>query len=1137
MKIHNRAISLLAGITMLFQVVSTASHQCPQGDRIRYSWYDLPETERQRFITTLRKLHSTSNKYSDCARLHYEQMQQFHNNPMFLPAHRRLLLDFETAMKSIDPQVVLPYWDWARYADKPSADPIWNYFSRDGNGRCVTDDVLESITDPEGNCLSRGIDRAGPPDGTYASYPVLLAEIKREDEFWEWAKNLELSAHNTVHYYVGGTLSTEWSAFDPLFYLHHTFIDYLWDIWQRASPKNSRLNKYGGTVKMVTHRLSDPVSGKWSSALVGIPRWTETVADVMDIEELCYTYHGYNATFIGPFERQNATLPSTTAVHYSTALPQSSSIVHSPSTSRQTQSEHHTTESKQQPSTSTSQTLSPSMTSPKKSTTVPLSSSHVPATSSRSRINVQSSKSSAMPVSSSRARLSSRSSSIRHVETPIYPAPSTIVRASSSRSSSSIRSQSSTRSHTATSSRKVILASSRTSRASSGIPAYPVVTTSQSRSLTYSTSHRSSATSAYPVASSTRKNLSSPTKTASPVTNTKKSTAIPYYSSHVPATSSRSRINVQSSKSSAMPVSSSRARLSSRSSSIRHVETPIYPAPSTIVRASSSRSSSSIRSQSSTRSHTATSSRKVILASSRTSRASSGIPAYPVVTTSQSRSLTYSTSHRSSATSAYPVASSTRKNLSSPTTTTLRITLTESLSSSKKALPTTVSSQHVSSTHSKSFAYSVSSMVFPSRSLTHSVGATSSLSTKESSSLQSSVSRSSSTPLVFRSSRQALPIVVSSLSLDSKPTSRPWITTPAYPVASTTLQTGSASHHLVTQTRSSSAFISVSSQLPHSPPLSGSLATVKASTVHSTSSPLKILPTGISSRSYHASSKTADRESLTLSGSRSSYNSQPQSMSTESLPAPSSSFTIATMATQCSSSAVLSFSYASSAAASSSKYLNVQQTTIISRPSVTTKSSQSVIPAVSRHSRPISSHRSNRHSNSCTESIMHVRPPATTNEVTIALETATRSTPFFELNQPVETGKPRPFIVKPHNSLPSKNNTVSVALGPPLLPIPEEYRRKMGISDADMNEVYRELAEVYNGVNEDIRAGKPLELPGFDNPVKLQVVKGIEFINQTAADNADGEEAKEAKHAPSAGLKFHQSYLTLIVATFLLLIT
>ena len=963
---------------MLFQVVSTASHQCPQGDRIRYSWYDLPETERQRFITTLRKLHSTSNKYSDCARLHYEQMQQFHNNPMFLPAHRRVLLDFETAMKSIDPQVVLPYWDWARYADKPSADPIWNYFSRDGNGRCVTDGVLESITDPEGNCLSRGIDRAGPPDGTYASYPVLLAEIKREDEFWEWAKNLELSAHNTVHYYVGGTLSTEWSAFDPLFYLHHTFIDYLWDIWQRASPKNSRLNKYGGTVKMVTHRLSDPVSGKWSSALVGIPRWTETVADVMDIEELCYTYHGYNATFIGPFERQNATLPSTTAVHYSTALPQSSSIVHSPSTSRQTQSEHHTTESKQQPSTSTSQTLSPSMTSPKKSTTVPLS------------------------------------------------------------------------------------------------------------------------------------------------------------SSHVPATSSRSRINVQSSKSSAMPVSSSRARLSSRSSSIRHVETPIYPAPSTIVRASSSRSSSSIRSQSSTRSHTATSSRKVILASSRTSRASSGIPAYPVVTTSQSRSLTYSTSHRSSATSAYPVASSTRKNLSSPTTTTLRITLTESLSSSKKALPTTVSYQHVSSTHSKSFAYSVSSMVFPSRSLTHSVGATSSLSTKESSSLQSSVSRSSSTPLVFRSSRQALPIVVSSLSLDSKPTSRPWITTSAYPVASTILQTGSASHHLVTQTRSSSAFISVSSQLPHSPPLSGSLATVKASTVHSTSSPLKILPTGISSRSYHASSKTADRESLTLSGSRSSYNSQPQSMSTESLPAPSSSFTIATMATQCSSSAVLSFSYASSAAASSSKYLNVQQTTIISRPSVTTKSSQSVIPAVSRHSRPISSHRSNRHSNSCTESIMHVRPPATTNEVTIALETATRSTPFFELNQPVETGKPRPFIVKPHNSLPSKNNTVSVALGPPLLPIPEEYRRKMGISDADMNEVYRELAEVYNGVNEDIRAGKPLELPGFDNPAKLQVVKGIEFINQIAADNADGE---EAKHAPSAGLKFHQSYLTLIVATFLLLIT
>jgi tyrosinase len=54
-------------------------------------------------------------------------------------------------------------------------------------------------------------------------------------------------AHNTIHYLVGGrhkySLSTlEYSAFDPLFFLHHSNVDRIFAIWQELQKKrgNSR---------------------------------------------------------------------------------------------------------------------------------------------------------------------------------------------------------------------------------------------------------------------------------------------------------------------------------------------------------------------------------------------------------------------------------------------------------------------------------------------------------------------------------------------------------------------------------------------------------------------------------------------------------------------------------------------------------------------------------------------------------------------------------------------------------------------------------------------------------------------------------------------------------------------------------
>ena len=68
-------------------------------------------------------------------RLHQESSSAWHRNLYFLPAHRMLLQDFERELVRVDPNAVLPYWDWTRHAGRPSADLIWNYFSRDGRVR------------------------------------------------------------------------------------------------------------------------------------------------------------------------------------------------------------------------------------------------------------------------------------------------------------------------------------------------------------------------------------------------------------------------------------------------------------------------------------------------------------------------------------------------------------------------------------------------------------------------------------------------------------------------------------------------------------------------------------------------------------------------------------------------------------------------------------------------------------------------------------------------------------------------------------------------------------------------------------------------------------------------------------------
>src|SRR5262245_52167163 len=88
---------------------------------------NLTTAERQAFVKAVLTLKNSvpsqmglTNRYDDYVQTHINAMMAetnsapgwAHKGPVFLPWHRKLLLDFERDLRLIDKNITLPYWDW-----------------------------------------------------------------------------------------------------------------------------------------------------------------------------------------------------------------------------------------------------------------------------------------------------------------------------------------------------------------------------------------------------------------------------------------------------------------------------------------------------------------------------------------------------------------------------------------------------------------------------------------------------------------------------------------------------------------------------------------------------------------------------------------------------------------------------------------------------------------------------------------------------------------------------------------------------------------------------------------------------------------------------------------------------------------
>lgn len=205
--------------------------------RVRKEYRMLTDQERNNFHNAIVLLKQDTsvppNKYDALASLHHlNTALSAHGGPNFLGWHRVYLVLCENALQEKIANVTIPYWD--NTIEEGLPDPRQSIlfsplFMGTSNGAVIQGPFAFWAT-PFGQ-LGRdvGSDRRlmTPNDIAAIMLQSIIADITNPNA--PETTNIE-ELHNSVHSYVGQQMSRiETASYDPMFYIHHAFIDCLWE--------------------------------------------------------------------------------------------------------------------------------------------------------------------------------------------------------------------------------------------------------------------------------------------------------------------------------------------------------------------------------------------------------------------------------------------------------------------------------------------------------------------------------------------------------------------------------------------------------------------------------------------------------------------------------------------------------------------------------------------------------------------------------------------------------------------------------------------------------------------------------------------------------------------------------------------
>ncbi len=256
--------------------------------KIRKSVNNLTPQEKKDFIEALLQL-KKDGRYDEYVHWHHAVMiptilpyephdpdyrNGAHRGPSFLPWHRAFLAAVEKDLQQINPNITIPYWDWT--VDSELSDPksalIWSDDFMGGNG--VESDQWRVAKGPfafnkgnwnipvghDGPALLRNfastVNSLPTKDDlkltmseylydtpNYNSSPFTIG-FRNRLEGWITKRGdyrvatTSSQMHNRVHLWVGGSMMPMTSPNDPVFFLHHCFVDKIWADWQAEKMKD-----------------------------------------------------------------------------------------------------------------------------------------------------------------------------------------------------------------------------------------------------------------------------------------------------------------------------------------------------------------------------------------------------------------------------------------------------------------------------------------------------------------------------------------------------------------------------------------------------------------------------------------------------------------------------------------------------------------------------------------------------------------------------------------------------------------------------------------------------------------------------------------------------------------------------------
>ena len=190
--------------------------------RIRRNVKSLSEEERTRLVSAMQAL-IDRGRYQEIGNLHGgppticpDTKNGFccSHDALLLPWHRLYMVQMEEELGE-----ALPYWDWTEDEEVPD---LWEGI------RAPIKEGVSSHCEPGKQFTTRNtniqIDTETQKSNTKRAFD--------EDNFSKFQQKM-IEPHNWLHIMVGCDMVVDGTAsYDPLFFLHHSYVDYQWAYWQ-----------------------------------------------------------------------------------------------------------------------------------------------------------------------------------------------------------------------------------------------------------------------------------------------------------------------------------------------------------------------------------------------------------------------------------------------------------------------------------------------------------------------------------------------------------------------------------------------------------------------------------------------------------------------------------------------------------------------------------------------------------------------------------------------------------------------------------------------------------------------------------------------------------------------------------------